>query len=141
MPHYRVASFNAFAAQRYWINRLYEALDPPFYCLGNRSYLKSALIPQFQKGIQVVKDWTQELAYTLDFRYPSPFLTNLVRGALLGSAFDRHASLHWRRARCLTLPHLPQYIRPPGIFMLGELLSFVDASHEFSISMGILSLQ
>jgi len=131
-------------SQRHWINRFYEALNPPFYYLGSHLHLNPALIPEFQKGIQVIRGWVRELAYTLDFKSPQHFLTDLIRGAFLGFTFDRHeASMYWHRAQYLSFPGpILRFLRLPGNhFMLPELINSLEGRVEWSIDACILSVR
>ncbi|KAG5646926.1 hypothetical protein DXG03_002002 [Asterophora parasitica] len=47
--------------KRLLIGLLYEAINPAFYYLGNPSLLDADLIPEFQKGIHVIRDWLRRL--------------------------------------------------------------------------------
>ncbi|RDB28998.1 TPR and ankyrin repeat-containing protein 1 [Hypsizygus marmoreus] len=129
--------------KRHWVNRFYEALKPAFHVLGTQVNLRVSLIPEFQRGLQVLKDWIRELAYTLDFGMQPRFLAHLIRGAILGYIFDKQeASGYISRSRCMVPPIPPQYLRTPGgEYMLPELLLFLEGNKDTSISAGVLSLR
>ncbi|KAF8060885.1 hypothetical protein FPV67DRAFT_312197 [Lyophyllum atratum] len=131
--------------KRLYIGRFYEAMNPPLYYLGANSLLDGNLIPEFQKGIHVVKDWLRELAYTLNFALPQQqFLTDLIRGAKLGLRFDRaQAAKYLYQSPCLHSSIQPRhYLRAPdNDFMLRELIASLEGSQVWSISAGILSLK
>lgn len=126
---------------RYWINQLYEAMNPTFNQLGTPSNFDPNLIPELHRGIQVARDWVRELAYTLDFKPQIPFLTNLIRGASLAFEFDKkEASSYMFRSRSLTLSKRPvEYLRQPeNEFTIEELMVSLEGSRDWSITAGIL---
>lgn len=128
--------------RRYWIIRFYETLHPPFHLLGNDTHLDADHIPEFQRGIQVVKDWVQQVAYTLDFQNPLLFLTRLIGSAILGFTLDKSgAPRYWRSARLFQFQPPPPFLRPPNNdCTLPELLMSLEDRYSFSINSGLLSL-
>ncbi|KAF5377280.1 hypothetical protein D9615_006447 [Tricholomella constricta] len=126
----------------------YDALNPPFYYLGTSSLLDLDLIPEFQKGIYIIKDWLRGLAYNFDyFRLPqTQFLTYLIRSSSLGITYDsREASKYLYSSPYLHAPAKPaQYMRSPGNhFMLPDLINSLDGGGQggASISAGIISFK
>jgi len=115
-------------------------LNPPFYLLGTPANLNVALIPEAQKGFQVVKEWIRNLVYKLDHRPQTPFLTTLMRAAYLSFTFDRkQASDYMYRARCMTTSPFPQeYYRGPGEYIVGELLASLEGTQVWCLSGGVL---
>jgi hypothetical protein len=129
---------------RYWLNQLYEVLNPPFYLLGTASNWCGTLNLQQEKGIQVAKDWVRELAYTLDFKPQIPFLTNLMRGVILAVIFDKkEASNYLYRSRFMSTHIRPiQYLRQPdNVEMLPELITSLAGNTKWSLSAGILCIR
>jgi hypothetical protein len=129
---------------RYWINQLYEAVNPAYNRLGAPSNFDPTFIPEFHRGIQVAKDWVRELAYTLDFKPQIPYLTNLIRGASLAFEFDqKQASSYMFRSRSLTSPNKPpEYLRrPENEFTIEELMVSLEGSRDWSIPAGILFIR
>jgi hypothetical protein len=123
------------------LNEFYEALHPPFYSLGTLDSLDVFLIPEWTRAVAVVIHWTQELAYTLDFRSRSQFtLTHLIRGARLSFELDiHHASMYWSRSPCLN-PAVNPYIRPGGSVLAGDIVCWTESQHPNSILCGILAI-
>ncbi|KAH8834708.1 hypothetical protein DL96DRAFT_1808678 [Flagelloscypha sp. PMI_526] len=78
-------------SQRIWLERLYDALFPPFHSLGNLASLRSGLIPEGKEAFQVVKYWSQDLLRT---RFSDPSihaqaLSELMRISFLSFFFDK----------------------------------------------------
>ncbi|KAG6863622.1 hypothetical protein C0991_004590 [Blastosporella zonata] len=127
--------------QRY-LCQFYEAVNPPFYYLGTHSQLNPDLIPEYGKGIHVLKEWLRDAAYVLDFNPRMHFLTNLLRISNLALTFDqRDALTYLRNAPCLSSTSAVRpYLRAPGgDFMLGELMVSLEGSKYWSIAAGVLS--
>ncbi|KAG6865346.1 hypothetical protein C0993_008151 [Termitomyces sp. T159_Od127] len=78
-----------------YISQLYESFNPPFFYLGTQALLDPAEIPEFKKGIQVVKEWLREVAYSLDVYPEVHFLTNMFRISNLALTFDRRDALRY----------------------------------------------
>ncbi|KAG6884796.1 hypothetical protein C0992_005765 [Termitomyces sp. T32_za158] len=128
--------------KRIYIGQLYESFNPPFFYLGTQSLLDPEAIPEFKRGIQVVKEWLREIAYSL-YAFPRPhFLTDMFRISNLALTFDPHDALRYLHNSPYLNPKfaVPPYLRPRGEFMLGELLVSLDGSQEWSISAGFLSV-
>ena len=76
-------------ADRYWLDRLYEALNPYFYVYGCRANLQLSLIPGAERALVVVKDWVRHMIYTNDpYKYSITFLTTFLRSAILSFNHD-----------------------------------------------------
>ncbi|KAG5351772.1 hypothetical protein C0989_004981 [Termitomyces sp. Mn162] len=129
--------------KRIYLSQLYEAFNPPFFYLGTQTLLHPEYIPEFQRGIQVVKEWLRDVTYSLDIHPQTLFLTNFLRISNLALVFDPRDALKFLwNAPCLFPPFVaPPYLRAhEGGFMLCELLGFLDGSKEWSISAGFLSV-
>ncbi|KNZ80017.1 TPR and ankyrin repeat-containing protein 1 [Termitomyces sp. J132] len=129
--------------KRIYLSQLYEAFNPPFFYLGTQTLLHPESIPEFQRGIQVVKEWLRDVTYSLDIHPQTLFLTNFLRISNLALVFDPRDALKFLwNAPCLFPPFVaPPYLRAhEGGFMLCELLGFLDGSKEWSISAGFLSV-
>ncbi|KAG6859929.1 hypothetical protein C0995_001823 [Termitomyces sp. Mi166 len=123
--------------------QLYESFNPPFFYLGTQSLLDPEIIPEFKRGMQVVKEWLRGFAYVLNIYPQLHFLTNMFRISNMALTFDsRDAFKYLWRAPCL-FSAVPPYLRPPhGQFMLVELLGSLDGSKDWkwSISAGFLAV-
>ncbi|KAG6867453.1 hypothetical protein C0993_002573, partial [Termitomyces sp. T159_Od127] len=128
--------------KRICLSQLYESFNPTFFYLGTQTMLDPAEIPEFKKGIQVVKEWLREVAYSLDVYPEVHFLTNMFRISNLALTFDPRDALRYLHSSPYLLPvfAIPPYIRAPNACMLGELLASIDGSKESSICAGFLSL-
>ncbi|KAG6874166.1 hypothetical protein C0995_005584 [Termitomyces sp. Mi166 len=129
--------------KRIYLSHLYESFNPPFFYLGTQSLLDPATIPEFNRGIQVVKEWLREFAYVLNIYPQLHFLTNMFRISNLALTFDPRDALNYLwKAPCL-FSAVPPYLRPPHEqFMLGELLGSLDGRTEWkwSVSAGFLAV-
>ncbi|KAG6919462.1 hypothetical protein DXG01_005721 [Tephrocybe rancida] len=113
--------------KRQYICQLYEAVNPPFYRLGTHSQLNPDLIPEYRKGIQVLKEWLRDAAYVLDFNPRVLLLTNLLRISSLALMFDRRDALNYlRKAPCLSSAVRP-YLRGSsgGFVLVADLLETI----------------
>lgn len=103
------------------------------------------MIPEAQKGFQVLKEWVRASAYDLDFHPQTPFLTDLIRTATLGLRFDeKSASEYLYRGKTLHSRAYPleRYIRPQGqAFIIPELLASIQGTAPWCLTAGILSLR
>ncbi|GLB36677.1 putative uvrD-like helicase C-terminal domain [Lyophyllum shimeji] len=126
------------------LGQFYEALQPPLHYLGTHALLNAGLIPEFQKGIYVMKCWLHDLVETLDFQLPqNQFLTYLIRSTHLALTFNRNEfPKYLYRSPHLYLPKPSNYQRGSDKrYVLLELISSMEGNGEFSISSGILALK
>ncbi|KAJ6577097.1 hypothetical protein B0H10DRAFT_1963249 [Mycena sp. CBHHK59/15] len=125
--------------RKYWILRLYAALNPPFYLLGSASSLDLASIPEAKAGFQIVKEWVRSWVYGLKFSPQFQFLTQLAQAAILGFQFDRKDAMSY-------LTHGPYMDAPPSVYLrgpekryiVGEFLSSLEGKEQWCISAGVL---
>ncbi|EJF58549.1 hypothetical protein DICSQDRAFT_172899 [Dichomitus squalens LYAD-421 SS1] len=128
--------------QRYWLRRLYEVLNPPYYKLGSSQLLSPALIPEFSLGSQVIKVWVRDNLYALDpYRPANAFLTSLLQGLRLAFRFDPDAASEYVHR----IPAVVSY-RPPTLmrggdsegYMVHYLLGSMQNSDVKALSKGVL---
>jgi hypothetical protein len=126
---------------RYWLDRLYEALNPYFYRFGCRANLALSLIPGADRYLLVVKDWIRHMIYTSDpYKYETTFLTTFMRSAILSFEHDgQEASGYILRAQCmLHTPH-PSYIRKDhNVYVMRDLVSSLHGTQPWCLSAGIM---
>ncbi|KAG1719550.1 hypothetical protein EDB19DRAFT_1860748 [Suillus lakei] len=129
-------------AWRDWLNRLYEALNPPFFIQGSLADLDMSLMPFGLDGMKVVKLWIRGSFYSLDpFWTNSQFLTAVMRITSLSFAFDRNdASGYISRAKCIVSRPAELIRRGDNRYMLEDLLNSYQGAICSSISSGILFL-
>ncbi|TBU21885.1 hypothetical protein BD311DRAFT_811916 [Dichomitus squalens] len=126
----------------YWLRRLYEVLNPPYYKLGSSQLLSPALIPEFSLGSQVIKVWVRDNLYALDpYRPANAFLTSLLQGLRLAFRFDPDAASEYVHR----IPAVVSY-RPPTLmrggdsegYMVHYLLDSMQNSDVKALSKGVL---
>jgi hypothetical protein len=129
---------------RYWLDQLYEALNPYFYVYGCRANLQLSLIPGAERGLLVVKDWVRHMIYTNDpYKYATTFLTTFVRSAILSFDHDGNEAFDYiNRARCMT------YRRPPrslirvrsnqNVYILKDLVNALHGIQPSCLSTGVM---
>ncbi|OBZ79120.1 TPR and ankyrin repeat-containing protein 1 [Grifola frondosa] len=129
--------------KRDWLRQLYDALFPPHYKMGSLHLLATAMIPEFQKGLQVVRTWVPELFYALDpYAAQHQFLSSLTRAAALSYTFDSYAAHHYiRRANCYSMYRPPHLLRSPDAYVVHDILAFMEDNHQNSLSRGILFMK
>ena len=82
--------------ERYWINRLYETLNPPVYYIGTLANLDVTLIPEAQRAIEVVKGWSRDFLYS-PHRWDPMLLTTVYQTTNLCFFLDKlnaHQYIH-----------------------------------------------
>ncbi|KAI0089831.1 hypothetical protein BDY19DRAFT_992789 [Irpex rosettiformis] len=130
-----------FAKQRRrWISRLYEAYFPVHSKAGSALQLDLALIPEADKGFEIVKEWIRDLLYTQCFEYLGPwnFLTFIAEVATLALRFEKHNAFdYFRRAPCVTMDRPERYIRNGGRYIVWDLLDFLGRTSATSLSAGV----
>ncbi|KZV65378.1 hypothetical protein PENSPDRAFT_614150 [Peniophora sp. CONT] len=85
--------------QRQWLARLENALNPLLYLNGSQSLLRANDIPDAERGLSVVQQWSLDVLFYLDprrFNLQNAFLGNFLNAAKLGlrlhaqSIVERH---------------------------------------------------
>ncbi|CAL1697343.1 unnamed protein product [Somion occarium] len=128
--------------QRFWLTLLFQALYPPHYILGSLANLDKLRIPEFERGIQVVNNWIQDLFFTLSAQEnPQRFLTTVIQAASIAFVFQKPSAQEFlKRAPCVVNP--PESLkRDHERFVLHDLLEALDGSQVWSISAGTLGLR
>ena len=133
---------------RFWLGGLYQALFPPHRWLGSIVHLKFKLIPEADKGIQVVRDWVRNLIYTFDLERASPdkkltFLGDFLNLATLAYTFDQVAAREYmRRASCVSVSRPTDLLRgKEDQYIVFDLILALDGIDRASIVAGVLFLQ
>lgn len=136
---------NLILFDRYWLDRLYEALHPYFYAYGCRANLVLRLIPGAERAMAVVQDWARHMIYTSDpVKYPSTFLTTFMRSAIFSFDHDgKWAISYISRAPCIL------YIDPPRIlihkdhnrYIVNDLVTSLHGNHPACLSTGVLFIR
>ncbi|KIO30532.1 hypothetical protein M407DRAFT_20420 [Tulasnella calospora MUT 4182] len=75
--------------QQLWFQRLIETCYPLDARLGNISWLKPSIIPNYDTLISAAKIWCEDVYRNMDLR-GAYFMTNATGCAMFGSALDRH---------------------------------------------------
>ncbi|KAL1709421.1 hypothetical protein EV121DRAFT_286770 [Schizophyllum commune] len=121
--------------QRFWMNKLYEALFPPMAKLGSVVALSKVLVPEAQNHFQQVKYWCQNL---LRADAAAQALRMVLRIANLSFAFD-----HRDAPRYLTdFPALQKLRQRPilmrdGQCVVDQLLSAMEGKDPRFIDKGV----
>ncbi|KZT08921.1 uncharacterized protein LAESUDRAFT_675409 [Laetiporus sulphureus 93-53] len=133
--------------KRYWIRQLHEALEPPFFMMGSLGNLRSHLIPEFEEGLQIVKNWLHDWLYRLvpfgGGVYLSTFLTSLIQTASLVRIFDTEVAFaNISRNRCIQEHHPPSLLMSrrgdTHVYIVDDLLAFLADDNWASLVHGIL---
>ena len=127
---------------RFWIGKLYDALNPPAYKLGTISSLKQELSGGFQAGFQIIIGWIRELTHSLEFssHVETQFLTQVMQTTDLSFTLNRkEAQLYLYRSKFTTATIPPQYLREPeNRNSLLDLLFSYRNSKPWSVLVGTL---
>lgn len=126
---------------RYWLDRLYEALNPYFYAYGCRANLELSLIPGAEKSFVVVKDWLRHIIYTNDpYRYSTTFLTTFLRSAILSFDHDGMAAFSYiRRSPCMNRRPPPVLIRKDhNMYIMKDLVTCLHGDQPWCLSAGVI---
>lgn len=126
---------------RQWLDRLYEALNPPSYKLGSMANLRDKIMEEYDRGIVVVRGWIREAFYSLDpYDYGASFLSLFVKLLFLGSGVDRAQIWSYvNRPRCVAVYRPTYLLRPPKRdYVLHELISLMKSESLASLSHGVL---
>ncbi|KAI6137060.1 hypothetical protein F5141DRAFT_1209364 [Pisolithus sp. B1] len=106
-----------------WIAHLYEAFFPPFRAQGSLGNLNWA-------SIQEARD---------EPLYSANFLTDILRLIKLSSAFGESDAL--QNANCVLRYRPGMLFRPPGRYIVADMINSVQSFTEFSISAGVFGLR
>ncbi|TFK22063.1 hypothetical protein FA15DRAFT_623047 [Coprinopsis marcescibilis] len=52
-----------FRTYRFWIHKLFNTLNPPVHYLGSFACIRLDLIPESQKGLEIVRNWCRDVLY------------------------------------------------------------------------------
>ncbi len=121
---------------RFWINRLYEALHPPYQIFGSISHLAISTIPEAPKALNVVRDWVRTLVYGREYLPKMTFLMDVMRTATLAFTFDRSQSIYLRDAAYFRFPPPYIYMRQGRHLVLHELLYSMSGARTSSLTIG-----
>ncbi|TFK38653.1 hypothetical protein BDQ12DRAFT_630422 [Crucibulum laeve] len=130
--------------RRYWIERLYDALNPFDCTLGTLSDFDPRVIPDVELGFRVVKKWIHEAVHGLDVHRDNALtcLSTIMLCASLAFVFDpKSAPIYlrqWSRRNASSLP--PKYISEHSIDVLAAVLGSLEGLKENSIINGIYFL-
>ncbi|KAI6094857.1 hypothetical protein EDD16DRAFT_1502638 [Pisolithus croceorrhizus] len=122
-----------------WIAHLYEAFFPPFRAQGSLASLNWASIQEARDGIRVMRNWVRGSIYSLEPRYSANFLTDILRLIKLSSAFGESDAL--QNANCVLRYRPRMLFRPPGRYIVADMIDSVQSFSESSISAGVLGLR
>lgn len=128
-------------ACRYWLEQLYEVMNPSFYMLGTSVNLDVNCIPEVSKGLQVVKYWARDLLYSISARPHPGVLTMIIRAANLSFKFDHKeaANYVYSAPAVNAFSALPEYCRgPERKRIMQELVGSLDGTHDWFISGGFM---
>lgn len=124
--------------QKFWFNRLYDALFPPHQLLGTYSNLNRQVIPEAHRGFQIMQEWVRTLVYTLDFHPATPFLTALGRCANFALVFDERVLEYFSRNEILFRNPPLRYRREDSNSIVQELLVSYQGHKAICLHYGIL---
>ncbi|VDB86827.1 unnamed protein product [Peniophora sp. CBMAI 1063] len=80
--------------QRQWLARLENALNPLLYINGSQSLLRAKDIPDAERGLSIVCQWSLDVLFYLDPTRPNlqnAFLGNFLNAAKLGLRLHAHS--------------------------------------------------
>jgi hypothetical protein len=130
--------------KRYWINRLYEALNPSVYYLGTVANLDVALIPEAERAIDVVKSWSRDFLYS-QRRMDTMLLTTVYQTTNLCFFLDKPNALQYiHRAPVFDVFDVRSYCRslggdnPTNVPIVRELACSLQCTDERFILGGVL---
>ncbi|KAI6137065.1 hypothetical protein F5141DRAFT_66436 [Pisolithus sp. B1] len=121
-----------------WIAHLYEAFFPPFRAQGSLADLNWSSIQGAHDGIRVMRNWVRSAIYSLEPRYSSNFLTDILSLIKLSSTFGESDAL--QNANCVLRYRPRSLFRHPGRYIVEDMIESVQSSIETSIPTGILGL-
>ncbi|KAI6165389.1 hypothetical protein EDD17DRAFT_1754090 [Pisolithus thermaeus] len=121
-----------------WIAHLYEAFFPPFLAQGSLANLNWASIQEARDGIRVMRNWIRGAIYSLD-PTSTAFLTDILRLIKLSSAFGEGDAL--QNANCVLHCRPRVLFRPPGRYIVADMIDSIRSFTESSISVGVLGLR
>ncbi|KAI0079047.1 hypothetical protein K474DRAFT_723989 [Panus rudis PR-1116 ss-1] len=128
---------------RFWLTALHQALFPPHNMFGSIINLDTSRIPEYQKAVQIVKDWIKDILFNLRPNHER-FLTALIEAATLAYAFDRAAAPEYiSRVPCVgdVSKRPAELLRVDGRYVVHDLLDALDGTTISSISAGFLALR
>ncbi|PBK59143.1 hypothetical protein ARMSODRAFT_1027641 [Armillaria solidipes] len=126
---------------KFWLNRLYEALHPPYHIFGSISHLALSTIPEAPKALNVVRDWVRTLVYGREYHPRTNFLTDVMRTATLAFTFDRSQAVYLRNAAYFRIPPPFMYIRQDNYLILHDLLNSMSGAQPWSLTAGFLFVE
>ncbi|KDR68695.1 hypothetical protein GALMADRAFT_146049 [Galerina marginata CBS 339.88] len=135
------------AQQKFWIGKLHEALNPPYYLLGSSRPLDVDGHPNLRIALTVLIDWVRTVAYDLEYRTSSPesFLSVVMQTADFAFKFDKkEASTYMYRSKFVASSSYipPRYIREESRQnSLRELLLAFNGKEPSSLLMGVLFIR
>ncbi|KAL4268195.1 UvrD-like helicase ATP-binding domain-containing protein [Pleurotus pulmonarius] len=139
---------NLTALKGFWINRLYEAFNPPYQLLGTICAIDRARIPNVDRLFAVARVWVRFLVYSLRHRDPPdpPFISNLMRNIELACILDRYqADSYIFRTPCLdAIERLPpdfvryKYGRKPWSLYAGSIFLKTIIEKRFYVNLSVL---
>ncbi len=141
MSSYNLQTTSVHFWDRFWLNRLYEALYPPYHAFGSISDLALSTIPEAVKALSIVKDWVRTLVYKREISPATNFLTDVMRTTTLALTFDRSQASYLRNAAYFRAPTPHMYIRRGGCPILPELLGVMSGSYTWSLSAGFVFVE
>jgi hypothetical protein len=126
---------------RYWLDRLYEALNPYFYPYGCRANLDLTLIPEAEKGLVVVQDWVRHTFYTNDpNKYWPAFLTTFMRSAILSFDYNRKDAFGYiHNSPCMYRRPPPSLVRKDyNVYVVKDLVTCLHGDQPWCLSAGVI---
>ncbi|TFK38654.1 hypothetical protein BDQ12DRAFT_96280 [Crucibulum laeve] len=129
------------AQRKYWLGKLHTVLNPPHFKLGSPANLDIRLAPDTAEGFRVVKNWTRNLIYNLEYQPVIPFLTHVMRAGDFSFTLDENEASHYMYgAPFLSPTRAPmQFLRMPGkVFILPELFASLEGNQSWSLTAGLL---
>ena len=125
---------------RFWLDRLYESLHPPWHVLGDITMLLAN--DNFSRAaLKIVRIWVEGFAYALDYYPQKAFLTELLRVTDFGLSLDPHAAhtyLHQGKYRTTKIPR--EYIRKGDGYIVKELIETAEGHVPWSLNAGMLCI-
>ncbi|TBU42438.1 hypothetical protein BD309DRAFT_866309 [Dichomitus squalens] len=126
----------------YWLQRLHDALYPPYYKLGSIQLLSPALIPEFTTGCQVIKFWVHDHLFSLSaYLASNTFMTIFIQGLRLAFVFDAsNASEYVYRAPAV-MTHRPSVLMRSGetnVYIVHYVLDSMQNNDIHALNKGVL---
>jgi len=127
---------------RFWLIKLYEALNPSHHVLGSTSNMMNSVVTTFPDALPAVIDWVRALSFPLEFE-PDDFLTLAMQTADFAFSFDKKAAeTYMYRANFVTTPCPPQFLREPhGHNTLHEMLRSMNHKGPTCLVEGVLFIR